>query len=91
MRDLSVQMARHGAGDTFQLSDDWITAVTTNLKDQADLLDRIGNKDVSNEIRLTLSKIKTAKATGKLKTGVFTVDKKTGDIYLVPVIINNKK
>lgn len=92
MRDLSVRMARHGAGDTFQLSENWITAVVNNLKNEIPRVEKLDDgPTLVKEIRLTLAKIDQARTTGKLKTGVFTVDKKTGDIYLVPVIINNKK
>ena len=85
-------MARHGAGDTFQLSSDWIDAVVTNLKKEIpNVKDQKDGPQLVQQINLTLAAIDKAKKTGRLKTGVFTVDKKTGDIYLVPVIINNKK
>lgn len=84
MKELSVRMSRKAAGDTFQLSPNWVEAVIVNLEREVEHLEDTNSSSKAAEIERTIAKIKKAKNSGKIKTGVFTVDKKQA-ISILPL------
>ncbi|AMD95423.1 hypothetical protein [Leptotrichia sp. oral taxon 847] len=69
-----MSVSNKGAGDTRQMSSDWIDTLVQKLGQ---------NSSVAKEI-------KAAQKNGKLKTGLVGVDKTNEKLIFVPVNIENK-
>jgi len=70
----TVNLSNKGVGGTRQLSSEWVKGV----------MDKLG------EEHPTVKLIKEADKQKKLRTGITVIDKDTGELKIVPVIIKNK-
>lgn len=84
MHNLSTKLSSKAAGNTLQLSKDWIEAVVEKLKRE------VANNN-NNGLQKTIDRIQQAQEAGKIKTAIFAVDRHTSQVYLTPVVATNKR